>query len=61
MEEGKAAWDMDDLEIKVRKIEQPLCLLAVEILGLMEVCQVLVFCEHLYGERRAMEIMSPGL
>ena len=55
----EASQDMDDLEVKVGKIEQPSGLLTVEILGLMEVCQVFVVCEDLDGERGAMEVMSP--
>ena len=57
----ETAWDMDDLEIKIHKIEQSLCLVAVEILGLTEVRQVFVICEHLNGERGAMEVVPPGL
>ena len=45
---------MDDLEIKVSKVEQPLCLVAVEVLGLMEVCQVLIVSKDLNGERGTM-------
>ena len=55
----EAAWDMNDLEIEVRTIEQPPCLAAVEVLCLTEVRQVLVVCESLDGERGAMEVMPP--
>ena len=56
----EASQDMDDLEVKVGKIEQPSGLLTVEILGLMEVCQVLVICKDLDGEEGTVEIMPPG-
>ena len=52
----EVAWDMDDLQIEVCKVEQPSCLATVKVLGLMEVHQVLVVGEGLYRERRAMEI-----
>ena len=42
------AWDMDDFEVKVSKVKQPLGLTTVEVLGLTEVCQVLVVSEDLY-------------
>ena len=66
MEEGirtgqEMSWDMDDFEVKISKVEQPLCLTMIEVLCLMEVCQVLVICKDLDGEREAMEIMSSGL
>ena len=51
---------MDDLEIKICKVEQPSCLATVEVLGLTEVCQVLVICEDLDGEWGSVEVMSPG-
>ena len=56
----KAAWDMDDLEIEVCKIEEPSHLMTVEVLGLMEVCQVLVVGKDLNGEWGSVEVMSPG-
>ena len=52
---------MDYLEIKVSKVEQPSCLVVVEVLGLMEVCQVLVICEDLDRKGGSMEVVSPGL
>ena len=54
------AWDMDDFEIKIGKVEQPLDLLAVKVLGLTEVCQVLMVSEDLDMEGGSMEIMSSG-
>ena len=56
----KMAWDMDDLEIEICKVEQPSCLATVEVLGLTEVRQVLVICEDLDGEGGPMEIVSSG-
>ena len=56
----KTAWDMDDFEIEVCKVEQPSRLATIEVLGLTEVRQVLVICEDLDGERGSMEIVSPG-
>ena len=38
-----------------------MCLAVVEVLGLMEVCQVLVIYEDLYREERAMEVVPPRL
>ena len=54
------AWDMDDFEVKISEVEQPLCLVMIEVLCLTEVCQVLVICEDLDGEGRSMKIVSPG-
>ena len=51
---------MDHLEVKVGKVDEPSCLLAIERLGLMEVSEVLVVCENLYRERRAVEVVTPG-
>ena len=52
---------MDDFQIKVCEVEQPSCLAAIEILCLMEVCQVFVICEDLDGEGGSMEVVPPGL
>ena len=57
----EVAQDMDDLQIKVCKVEQPLCLVMVEVLHLSEVCQVLVVGEDLDRERGSMEVVSLGL
>ena len=57
----ESAWDMDDLEIEVCKVEQPPRLSAIEVLGLTEVHQILMICEHLNGKRGAVEVVSPGL
>ena len=51
---------MDHLEVKVSKVDEPSCLLAIERLGLAEVGKILVVCENLYQERRAMEVVMPG-
>ena len=57
----EAVRDVDDLQVKVGKIKQPPGLAVVEILGLMEVHQVLVVSEDLDGKGRAVEVMSPRL
>ena len=57
----EVARDMDDLEIKVHKVEQSPCLSVIKILGLTEVCQVLVICEDLDGEGRPVEVVPLGL
>ena len=57
----EVAWDMDNFQIEVCKVKQPPCLVAVEVLGLMEVCQVLVVSEDLDGEWRTMEVVSSRL
>ena len=36
----EAVWDMDDLEVEISKVKQPVCLTIVEVLGLMEVLYV---------------------
>ena len=53
----EVAWDVDDLEIKIYKVEQPSCLAAVEVLCLTEVCQVLVICKDLNGKEETVEVM----
>ena len=55
----KAAQDMDDFQIKICKVQQPLGLTAVEVLGLMEICQVFVVSEDLDREQEAVEVVSP--
>ena len=52
---------MDHLEVKVSEVNEPSCLLAIERLGLVEVGEVFVVCENLYRERRAVEVVMPGL
>ena len=52
---------MDDFQVKVGKVEQSLGLVAIEVLGLTEVCQVLVVSESLDREEGAMGVVSPGL
>ena len=51
---------MDHLEVKVGEVDEPLCLSAIERLGLAEVGEVFVVCENLYRERRAVEVVTPG-
>ena len=51
---------MDDSQIEICKIKQPSCLATIEVLCLMEVCQILVVHEDLDGEGGSMEIVSPG-
>ena len=46
----EATQNMNDFEIKISKVKHPSGLAAVEILGLMEACQVLVIGEDLDGE-----------
>ena len=54
------SWDIDDFEVKISKVEQPSCLMTIEVLRLMEVHQVLVIYKDLDREEGAMEIMSLG-
>ena len=51
---------MDHLEVKVSKVNEPSCLLAIERLGLAKVGEVLVIRKNLYWEGRAMEVVAPG-
>ena len=55
------AWYVDDFEVKISEVEQPLHLLTIEVLCLTEVCQVLVVSEDLDGKRGTVEIVSPRL
>ena len=55
------AWDMNDLQVEVSKVKQPLSLVAVEVLGLTEVGQVFVVSKDLHRERGVMKIMFPRL
>ena len=56
----EVAQDMNYLQIEVCKVEQPSCLVMVKVLGLMEVCQVLVVSKDLDREGGSMEVVSPG-
>ena len=56
----EVAWDMDDLEIKVSEVKQPLGLTTVYVLGLTEVCQVLMISKDLDGEGGSVKIVSLG-
>ena len=51
---------MDHFEVKVGEVDEPLCLSAIERLGLAEVGKVFVVCENLYQKRRAVEVVTPG-
>ena len=57
----EAAWDVDDFQIEVHKVEQPSRLVMVEVLCLLEVCQVLMIHKNLNGERGSVEVVPPGL
>ena len=56
----EVAWDMDDFQIKVCEVEQPLCLMTVEVLCLTEVHQVFVISKDLDRKRGSMKIVPPG-
>ena len=51
---------MDDFEIEVHKVKQSSGSVAVEVLGLLEISQVVVVSEDLDEERKAVEVVSPG-
>ena len=53
--------NIDHLEIEVCKVNEPMSLVAVEILWLVEVCQVFMVSENLDWERGALEVVAPGL
>ena len=55
------ARDMDHFQVEVGEVDEPARLTVVERLGLVEISKVLVVCEDLYGEGRAVEIVTPGL
>ena len=57
----ETARDMDDFEVKISKVEQPSCLVTIEVLCLTEVHQVLVIGEDLYRKGGAVKIVPPGL
>ena len=52
--------NIDHLEIEVCKVNEPMSLVAVEILWLVEVCQVFMVSENLDWERGALEVVAPG-
>ena len=56
---SEAARKVDDFEVKISKIKQPLGLSAVEVLSLMEIHQVFLVSKDLYGKGGAMEVVSP--
>ena len=51
--------DMDHSEVEVGKVNEPVCLLAIEVLGGMEVGEVFMVSEDLDWERGSMEVVSP--
>ena len=53
--------DVGKVEIKLGDVEEPAGLATVEFLGLSEVSEVLVICEHLDWRGGSEEIVSPGI
>ena len=51
---------MDDLEVKISEVKQPLCLAMVEVLCLTEVCQVFVVSEDLDRKEGSVEVVPLG-
>ena len=54
------AWEMDDFQVEVSKVEQPPCLATIKVLSLAEVCQVFMIGEDLNGEGGSVEVVSLG-
>ena len=52
---------MDHFEIEICKVEEPVSLMVVQVLGLTEVGQVLMIGENLNWEGGALEVMVPGV
>ena len=50
---------MDDFQVKICKVKEPPGLSPVQFLSFMEVGQVFVVSEDLYGEGGAMEVVLP--
>ena len=50
---------MDHFEIEVGEVNEPVCLSAIERLGLAEVGEVLVIHKDLYLEGGAMKVVAP--
>ena len=53
------AWDVDDFQVKICEVKEPPGLSPVQFLSFMEVGQVFVVSEDLYGKGGAMEVVSP--
>ena len=51
--------DVDHFEVKVGKVNKPARLAAVERLGLTEVGEILMICEHLHRKGGAVEVVAP--
>ena len=54
------SWDVDHFQVKVREVNEPTGLPSVEVLGGMEVGEVLVVGEDLDREGGSMEVVAPG-
>ena len=52
---------MDHLQVEIREVNKPMCLSAVERLGLAEVGKIFVVGEDLYREGGTMEVVTPRL
>lgn len=50
---------MGHLKVKICKVKEPASLVSIEILRLMEICQVFVISENLHWEGGALEVMAP--
>ena len=53
------AWDMDHFQVEVCKVDKPMGLSSVEVLGGMEVGEVLMVGEDLDWEGGSMEVVPP--
>ena len=51
--------DVDHFEIKVSEVNEPVSLSTIEGLGGMEVSEIFMISEDLYGERGPVEVVSP--
>ena len=51
--------DMDHFQVEVGEVDEPACLAAVKHLGLVEIGEILVVGEDLYGKGGTMEIVAP--
>ena len=52
---------MGEFEVKVCQVYKPAGLSAVEMLGLVEICEVFMVSEYLYWERGTSKVMVPYL
>jgi hypothetical protein len=51
---------MDEFEVAVSYVQEPVGLTAIQLLRLSEIGEIFVVSEDLYGERGAMEVLTPG-